>query len=95
MIQFLLRITLLFLISACGQQPVANQKTLNNVIEVKNSKDLKGQAIAPKMDMQKCVCVQLWLPVCGDNGKTYSNACFADCAGVKYQQGSCSKTITD
>jgi hypothetical protein len=40
---------------------------------------------------EKCICVQLWLPVCGENGKTYSNACFAKCAGVKYTQGSCTQ----
>jgi len=28
------------------------------------------------------VCITLWDPVCGANGKTYSNACFARLAGV-------------
>ncbi|MBC7539906.1 MAG: hypothetical protein H7281_13880 [Bacteriovorax sp.] len=45
--------------------------------------------------MKNCVCVQLWMPVCGENGKTYSNSCFANCAGVKFVQGSCANIITD
>lgn len=28
-------------------------------------------------------CIALWAPVCGKNGKTYSNACFAKLAGVE------------
>ena len=28
-------------------------------------------------------------PVCGDDGIQYSNACFADCAGVTYTAGYC------
>jgi len=27
-------------------------------------------------------CITLWDPVCGENGKTYSNTCFANLAGV-------------
>jgi len=29
------------------------------------------------------VCITLWDPVCGQNGKTYSNKCFANLAGVE------------
>ena len=36
------------------------------------------------------VCITLYNPVCGKNGKTYSNSCNADMAGVEYTQGACS-----
>ena len=34
-------------------------------------------------------CITLWNPVCGKDGKTYSNACFAKLAGVEYTDGAC------
>jgi len=36
------------------------------------------------------VCITLWDPVCGKDGKTYSNACFAKMAGVEIDyKGKC------
>jgi len=40
-----------------------------------------------------CVCTMDYNPVCGCNDKTYSNACAAECAGIKkYTKGPCEKS---
>ena len=36
-----------------------------------------------------CICIEIWDPVCGCDSITYSNSCFAACAGVEYTTGAC------
>ena len=51
----------------------------------KKASDCKGEP------QPNCECVEVYDPVCGCDGKTYTNACKASCEGVKsWTKGECS-----
>lgn len=38
---------------------------------------------------EDCICMEIYQPVCGENGEEYPNSCYADCAKVSYTDGPC------
>lgn len=38
---------------------------------------------------ESCICPLIFDPVCGCNGQTYSNACFARCEVLSFTEGAC------
>ncbi len=82
--QLILSVLLFSLVTSCAtKSETSTDLKTNNEEMAKKSEPLKAPTL------KNCICVKMYMPVCGNDKKTYGNACEADCQGVKYTQGAC------
>lgn len=89
--------SLFIILSSCAANststpPSAENETESTTTTTSSSTTVNNEEVVSptlKDRVNNCTCVKMWMPVCGENKKTYGNSCEADCAGVKYTSGAC------
>ena len=49
----------------------------------------KSKLKEKKEELNTCICMEIYNPVCGADGRTYENSCKARCENVRYKPGEC------
>jgi hypothetical protein len=84
----ILLLLILTLTSCASSQTKAKETSSVNSLPETKVEEIK---VTPPTAQQvkNCICVKIWMPVCGENNRTYGNSCEANCAKVKFTQGAC------
>jgi predicted phage tail protein len=72
------------------EAPALKEKVIQSKDKILEQIKLKEIKLELKTGEETEACITLWDPVCGADGKTYSNSCFAKVAGVEITyEGEC------
>lgn len=87
----ILALSFLVLLTACSAAPTSTSADNNSGVTPNESVVPAAESTDAVVEnkAKACTCVKIYMPVCGEDKKTYGNTCEADCAGVKYTQGEC------
>lgn len=95
----LLRLTLVLALVAVAapgfatEAPDLTVEELGALVEAPETVELQGGPPCLKNPpTDPCICPAVYDPVCGCNGVTYSNSCFASCEVRTYTAGACGST---
>jgi len=77
----------------CAEAPTAKVATAElDLLDTLNGAVETGNHCVKPNPNQDCVCPLVYDPVCGCNGQTYSNDCFARCEVRTWTAGACGST---
>lgn len=72
---------------------VASEFVLDEPLPLETPEALPMQGasceLPPGQQPEECICPLVFDPVCGCNGETYSNSCFARCEVRRWTEGAC------
>lgn len=97
--KYLLRLTLVLALVAVAVPGFATEapadltvEQLGALVETPETVELQGGGCLRPNPDPDCICPLVYEPVCGCNGETYSNSCFARCEVRSYTPGACGST---